>query len=80
MFGNAIMSARRASVLLGTMLVAATATAQQSGSFPLPQPEEFRLTIVSRTTAAVNYRPREGETRIDFVGTALLPGSRGSAG
>jgi len=39
----------------------------------------FRVTVVGRTTAAINYRPRSGETKVDFVGTALLPQARGSA-
>jgi outer membrane protein OmpA-like peptidoglycan-associated protein len=39
----------------------------------------FRLTVVGRTTPAVNYRPRRGDTKVDFVGTALLPRARGNA-
>jgi outer membrane protein OmpA-like peptidoglycan-associated protein len=39
----------------------------------------FRVTVVGRTTAAINYRPRSGKTRVDFVGTPLLPLSRGYA-
>jgi outer membrane protein OmpA-like peptidoglycan-associated protein len=35
--------------------------------------------VVGRTTAAINYRPRRGDTKIDFAGTALLPQARGSA-
>jgi outer membrane protein OmpA-like peptidoglycan-associated protein len=39
----------------------------------------FRVTIVGRTTPAINYRPRSGKTSVDLVGTALLPEARGSA-
>jgi outer membrane protein OmpA-like peptidoglycan-associated protein len=39
----------------------------------------FRITVVGRTTAAINYRPRTGETKVDFAGTALLPQARGTA-
>jgi|SoiMethySBSTD1v2_1073268.scaffolds.fasta_scaffold00255_57 outer membrane protein OmpA-like peptidoglycan-associated protein len=39
----------------------------------------FRLTVVGRTTAAINYRPRSGHTKVDLVGTALLPEARGYA-
>jgi hypothetical protein len=39
----------------------------------------FRIEVVGRTTPAINYRPRRGETKIDFAGTALLPMARGSA-
>ena len=39
----------------------------------------FRVTVVGRSTTAINYRPRNGETKIDFAGTPLLPGARGDA-
>src|SRR5262245_1882025 len=39
----------------------------------------FRVTVVGRTTAAVNYRPRSGDTKIDFEGTPLMPMATGSA-
>jgi outer membrane protein OmpA-like peptidoglycan-associated protein len=39
----------------------------------------FRVTVVGRTTAAINYRPRSGDTKVDLVGTALLPEARGFA-
>ena len=39
----------------------------------------FRVTVVGRTTAAINYRPRSGKTKVDLVGTALLPEARGYA-
>ena len=39
----------------------------------------FRITVVGRTTPAINYRPRRGETKVDFVGTPLLPRARGTA-
>ena len=39
----------------------------------------FRVTVVGRTTAAINYRPRSGETKVDFEGTPLMPMATGSA-
>jgi outer membrane protein OmpA-like peptidoglycan-associated protein len=39
----------------------------------------FRVVVVGRSTAAINYRPRNGETKIDFAGTALSPRARGDA-
>ena len=39
----------------------------------------YRITVVERTTKAVNYRHRGGATKIDFRGTALLPKARGEA-
>ena len=74
---------RRALTILGLggALVVSHAGAQTTVSPPrvesAAQPDSSsRLTVVGRTTAAVNYRPREGDTEIDFVGNALLPGAR----
>jgi outer membrane protein OmpA-like peptidoglycan-associated protein len=39
----------------------------------------FRITVVSRTTKAVNYHHRTGSTHIDFRGTDLMPLARGEA-
>jgi outer membrane protein OmpA-like peptidoglycan-associated protein len=39
----------------------------------------FRVTVVSRTTKAVNYHHRTGSTHIDFRGTELMPTARGEA-
>jgi outer membrane protein OmpA-like peptidoglycan-associated protein len=39
----------------------------------------FKVTVVGRTTPAVNYRPRNGDTKIDFDGTPLMPMAHGSA-
>jgi outer membrane protein OmpA-like peptidoglycan-associated protein len=39
----------------------------------------FRVTVVSRTTKAINYNHRTGTTHIDFRGTELMPGARGTA-
>jgi len=39
----------------------------------------FRVTAVARTAKAVNYQHRSGATKIDFVGTSLMPKARGEA-
>jgi len=39
----------------------------------------FRVTVVSRTTKAINYHHRTGTTKVDFRGTELLPAARGEA-
>jgi outer membrane protein OmpA-like peptidoglycan-associated protein len=39
----------------------------------------FRVTVVSRTTKAINYHHRTGSTHIDFRGTELMPTARGEA-
>lgn len=64
-----------------------TALALLSGVAAFPQdkngtPENvpiYRLTVIERTVDAVNYRYRNGPTRIDFRGTVLLPHSKGDA-
>ncbi|HEU0138381.1 MAG TPA: OmpA family protein [Bryobacteraceae bacterium] len=47
----------------------------QSGQ-PMPV---YRVTVVSKSTKAVNYRHRGGATKIDFKGTALMPRASGEA-
>jgi hypothetical protein len=37
------------------------------------------VTVVGRTTPAINYRPRHGETKVDLRGTPLMPMARGEA-
>ena len=44
------------------------------GSMPI-----YRITVVERTTKAVNYNHRSGATKIDFQGTLLMPQARGEA-
>lgn len=39
----------------------------------------YRVTVVQRSTKAINYRHRSGATKVDFKGTALLPQARGQA-
>ncbi len=45
-----------------------------SGSMPI-----YRISVVERSTKAVNYKNRGGATKIDFAGTPLLPDSHGEA-
>jgi hypothetical protein len=39
----------------------------------------FRVTVVSRTIAAINYNHRSGTTHIAFQGTELMPAARGGS-
>src|SRR5215471_2485385 len=66
----------------------ASATFAQTAPNPSQQPGAaapqgdapiFRVTVVGHTTPAVNYRPRKGNTDIDFKGTALMPLAVGKA-
>ena len=52
---------------------------QQTITTPDGQTPVFRVTVVGRSVPAVNYRPRDGDTRINFEGTALLPRAKGWA-
>jgi len=45
-----------------------------SGSVPV-----YRVTVVERTTKAINYRHRSGPTEIAFQGTSLMPQAKGEA-
>ncbi len=49
-------------------------TPKSNGSEPI-----FRVDVTSRTVTAVNYHHRQGSTKIDFRGTALMPMARGTA-
>ena len=52
---------------------------QQQISVAEGQVPLFRITVVGRTTPAINYRPRRGDTKVDFKGTALMPQATGEA-
>jgi outer membrane protein OmpA-like peptidoglycan-associated protein len=51
-----------------------SSTPAQDGPVPV-----FRVTVVGHTTPAINYRPRKGDTKVDFRGTPLLPFAVGEA-
>jgi outer membrane protein OmpA-like peptidoglycan-associated protein len=57
-------------------LVTGTAVAQVA---PNPSQPIFRVTVVGHVTPAINYRPRKGDTEIDFRGTTLMPLALGKA-
>ena len=39
----------------------------------------FKTEVVAKTAKAINYRHRSGATKINFIGTAILPKARGEA-
>jgi outer membrane protein OmpA-like peptidoglycan-associated protein len=67
---------------LGTLIAQVPNPTQQKALTPAetgqPMPI-FRVTVVSRTTKAVNYHHRTGSTHVDFRGTELMPAARGEA-
>jgi len=72
--------------LLAFVLTSASALAQvapnptqHSAASPQDPVPLFRVTVVGRTTPAINYRPRHDDTPLDFEGTSLLPKAEGRA-
>jgi outer membrane protein OmpA-like peptidoglycan-associated protein len=65
-----------ASLLIVALLPAQT---QQPQTVTLESQPIYRVTVVSRTAKAINYRHRSGATKVDFAGTALMPNARGEA-
>lgn len=53
-----------------------SADAQQNDQQKIPT---YRVTVVQRTTEAVDYRDRGGTTQVDFKGTSLMPAVDGNA-
>jgi len=71
-------------VVAAAMPVRASAQAapnptQQSVATPQGDIPVFRVTVVGRSVPAINYRPRSGDTRINFAGTALMAKAEGWA-
>src|SRR3984885_750346 len=65
-----------------------TATAQTQATTPVPMGSQeqgnqssplYRVTVVARTTKAINYSHAKGSTPIDFKGTVLMPFAKGEA-
>ncbi len=46
---------------------------------PMSPTPTFRVTVISRTARAVNYKHRGGATKLDFAGTDLMPKANGEA-
>jgi len=46
---------------------------------PMAHTPTFRVTVVSRSVKAVNYKHRGGATKLDFAGPDLMPGANGQA-
>jgi len=51
-----------------------TTTTETGETVPL-----FKVQVVSRTIEAVNYRHLGGETKVDMIGTTLMPQAKGDA-
>ena len=63
-----------------TLSAFAQTTLQTGGSVEHMNPvPTFRVTVISRSVRAVNYKNRSGATKLDFAGTDLMPRSSGEA-
>jgi len=51
----------------------------QSQDQDQPPSPVIKVTVVSKSTKAINYRHRSGSTTINFAGTALMPKAQGQA-
>lgn len=67
-------------------LLAGLAIAQQPDTYqdqtrvePMEHTPVYRVKVVSRSAAAVNYQHHSGKTSLDFRGTNLMPDARGRA-
>lgn len=69
-------------IVYASMVLAGLALGQNTNQTQTVTTESqpiYRVTVVSRTAQAVNYRHRSGATKINFAGTALMPKARGEA-
>jgi outer membrane protein OmpA-like peptidoglycan-associated protein len=46
---------------------------------PMSTTPTFRVTVISRSVQAVNYKHRSGSSKVDFAGTDLMPSANGVA-
>jgi hypothetical protein len=46
---------------------------------PMSPTPTFRVNVISRSVQAVNYKHRDGATKLDFAGTYLMPKANGQA-
>ncbi len=69
-----ILSAQAPQAPNPTQSTTENAARMAAGSVPI-----YRVTVVARTTKAINYNHRSGSTRIGFRGTALMPQASGEA-
>lgn len=61
-------------VLLAWNAAISPVRAQEAGSEPV-----FKVSVVSKNTKAINYKVLGGATRVDLIGTAIMPGASGKA-
>jgi hypothetical protein len=68
-----------AGITLGLSAFAQTNSQSSLVLEPMAHTPTFRVTVVSRSIQAVNYKHRGGATKLDFAGTGLMPLANGQA-
>ena len=68
-----------AAITLSLTAVAQTNSQTNLTVEPMAHTPTFRVTVVSRSVKAVNYKHRGGATKLDFAGTDLMPTANGQA-
>jgi outer membrane protein OmpA-like peptidoglycan-associated protein len=72
-------------LLLGSVIALSLSAVAQTDSQstvvlePMAHTPTYRVTVVSRSIQAVNYKHRGGATKLDFAGTDLMPQADGQA-
>ena len=68
-------------LLAAAISISLSALAQTNSQViePMEHTPTFRVTVVSRSVQAVNYKHRGGATKVDFAGTDLMPQANGQA-
>ena len=62
-----------------SMSVFAQTNSQNLTVEPMEHTPTYRVTVVSRSIQAINYKHRGGATKLDFAGTDLMPEATGQA-
>jgi outer membrane protein OmpA-like peptidoglycan-associated protein len=62
-----------------TLSLGAFAQTNSQAVEPMATMPTFRVTVISRSVQAVNYKHRSGSSKLDFVGTSLMPSANGVA-
>jgi outer membrane protein OmpA-like peptidoglycan-associated protein len=68
-----------AGIILGASAFAQTNSQENTGVEHIIPTPVFRVTVISRSVQAVNYKHRGGATKVNFAGTDLMPAANGEA-
>src|SRR5690348_5883153 len=76
--GDALKNTFLLAVAITLSLTAFAQTNSQTLSVePMSPTPVFRVSVVSRSVQAVNYKHRSGASKVDFAGTDLMPSASG---